>query len=361
MIARATHGDYNWHIMTVRRYSLSLLLLALAVAAQTPTGRRPPLRRQPEDTNLSSARFILFDLPGATQTYPTAINSSGTVTGFYADAAGGHGFLRAPDGTLTVFDAPASQNIYPSSINSAGAVAGNYSSASQHGFLRTPDGAFVSFDVPGTFPSSSGNPIVINDAGVIAGPYFDGAHMHGFLRTADGTVTTLDAPNSTYTYATGINNNGAVTGIYADASFNSHGFVRGNDGTWVAFAVPGGNFGFFPPPLSIDDAGIVVGSYFQSVTHGFLRHLDGTFLTFDVAGAAGTQPAGINSTAAVGGSYQDSTYAYHGFLRMPSGVVYKLSVPGASATFGVGINDSGLVVGSYQDANFASHGFLLGP
>jgi len=332
----------------------------MPVAAQRLPSTHTPLKPPLESLTANSVRVILFDGPGATQTYPTSINNSGTVTGFYADAHGGHGFLRELDGSFVTFDAPSSQNIYPSSINTAGEVAGNYSTTTtQYGFLRTADGTWITFDVPGTFPSSSGNPIGINNSGVIAGPYFDG-EMHGFLRNADGSLITIDAPDSTYTYPTGINNGGLITGIYADVTYNSHGFVRGSGGQWVSFNVPGDNFGFFPPTLSINNEGVVVGSYLEgSTTEGFLWQPGSPLTTFQVAGAAITMPSGIDSSGAVVGSYQDSTSTYHGFVRSAAGVVSTFSIPGAIETYGVGMNDSGVIVGSYQDKSYASHGFLL--
>ena len=230
----------------VRRNLLSLLACVSVVTAQPLTSSLAPARLRLNGLRASSGRFVLFDAPDATQTYPSGINNSGTVTGFYADANGGHGFLRGMDGLFVTFDAPGSQGIYPSSINSGGAVAGNYSDTRQHGFLRTADGSWIPFEVPGTFPSSSENPVCINDSGTIAGPYFDGKNTHGFLRTVDGSLITIDAPGSTYTYASGINAGGMVTGIYDDANFNAHGFIRRMDGTWISFDVPGNNFGFFP-------------------------------------------------------------------------------------------------------------------
>lgn len=343
----------------VRRTLLSSLACFVAAVAQPLPSSHAQLRPRLGGDRDRPVQLILFDGPAATQTYPTSINNSGTVTGFYADANGGHGFLRGMDGSFVTFDAPGSQNIYPSSINAAGAVAGNYSDTSQHGFLRTPGGDWITFDVPGTFPSSSGNPIGINDSGIIAGPYFDGSVMHGFLRTAVGSLSTIDAPASTYTYATGINKDGTVTGIYADVNYNSHGFVRGIGGEWRSFDVPGNNFGFFPPALSINNSDIVVGSYFQGNTEGFLWQLGSSLTTFDVAGATGTQPSGVNSNGTVVGSYQDASFTYHGFARTPAGVVYTFSIPGAIATFAVGINDSGVIAGSYQGASYESHGFLL--
>jgi hypothetical protein len=340
------------------RHLMTLLVGLTVVRAQTLPGS-PDFRSKGDAER--SVQLILFDAPGASQTYPSSINNNGTVTGFYVDANGGHGFLREPDGNFVTFDAPGSQSIYPSSINSAGAVAGNFTDTSQHGFLRTADGKWITFEVPGTFPSSSQNPICINDSGIIAGPYTNDTQFYGFIRAVDGSLITISYPESTYTFATGINGDSTVTGIYNDASFNSHGFLRGMDGTWVSFDVPGDNFGFFPPVLSINNSSVVVGSYVQGSTQGFLRRLGGSVLTIDVAGATTTQPSSINSRGAIAGSYQDSSLTYHGFLRTPSGDVYTFSVPNATETYALGINDTGTTVGSYQDASDATHGFLLIP
>ncbi|MGA2593649.1 MAG: hypothetical protein ABSH32_27360 [Bryobacteraceae bacterium] len=342
----------------VRRILLSSLACVLTITAQPPKKLYTSVQVQLEGVTVSSASIVFFDGPGATQTYPAAINNSGTITGYYADANGGHGFLRGIGGGFVTFNAPGSENIFPSSINTSGAVAGNYSDTSQHGFLRTPKGGWVSFDVPGTFPSSSENPIIVNDSGTVAGPYFDGTKFHGFLWAGGGTDT-IDFPESTETYATGINNMGNVAGTYADASFNQHGFVLRNDGTWFSFDVPGGNFGFFTPTLSINNNDLVVGSYFQGSTLGFLWPQGGSLITFSVPGAAGTQPSGTNSKGVVAGSYQDASFTYHGFVRTPSGGIYTFSIPDAIGTFVVGINDKGMIAGYYTDTSNESHGFLL--
>jgi hypothetical protein len=98
------------------------------------------------------ATIITFDAPGAGSTaagqgtYSYGINTPGAVTGWYID--GGwvwHGFLRAPDGSITTFDAPgAGTSAYlgtvPYSINTEGAITGFYidSGIAVHGFLRKP-------------------------------------------------------------------------------------------------------------------------------------------------------------------------------------------------------------------------------
>jgi hypothetical protein len=185
--------------------------------------------------------FTTFDPPGSTGTtvgsdsLPFAgppINPAGVITGDYFDASGvDHGFLRAPDGTITTFDAPGAVNgtSLLCCITPAGAVAGISFDANfvGHGFLRAPDGTFTSFDPPGAAPPFGTNPNGNNPAGAISGWYFDMSGVfHGFLRAPDGTFTTIDPPGSLATFASVINPKGVITGNYIDASGATHGFLR---------------------------------------------------------------------------------------------------------------------------------------
>jgi len=52
------------------------------------------------------------------------------------------------------------------------------------------------------------------------------------------TITTFDVPNSTATLPESINPGGQIAGVYLDASFRVHGFLRKNDGTFITFDVP---------------------------------------------------------------------------------------------------------------------------
>jgi hypothetical protein len=194
-----------------------------------------------------------FDAPGAgtganqgtKDACVSNIDSGGAITGSYIDGRNvRHDYVRAPDGTITTFDAPGAstgadqdtQSDYNLSINSAGAIAGMYADASNvyHGFLRAPDGTITTFDAPGagTGAGQGTMPQNINAAGTIAGWYTDKNNMHhGFLRTPDGTITTLDAPHAGKgadqgTTALGINPAGSIAGWYSDKSKVSHGFLR---------------------------------------------------------------------------------------------------------------------------------------
>src|SRR5262249_39538762 len=111
------------------------------------------------------------------------INPAGVVVGGWTDpnCADFHGFLRAPDGTFTSFDVPGAQDTAPSAINPAGTVVGDYFDASGiHGFLRASNGAFTKFDIPSA-PFGL-DPTAINPAAAVTGFYSDANGVaHGFL------------------------------------------------------------------------------------------------------------------------------------------------------------------------------------
>ena len=128
-------------------------------------------------------------------------------------------------GQIITFDAPGAgtgpfQGTFAFGINPAGAIAGYYvdSGYVSHGFLRARDGTMTTFDAPGAGTGSfQGTSLVepgtINPAGAITGVYVDASFgQHGFLRAPDGIITTFDPPGSTGTFAIGLNPAEAITG-----------------------------------------------------------------------------------------------------------------------------------------------------
>src|SRR4029434_5733484 len=103
-----------------------------------------------------------FNVPGAGTgpaqgTFAGNIIPGHVIAGRYADASDvAHGFVRAPDGTFTTFDAPNAgtdpgQGTFVFTgfcLNPAGAIRGTSVAASDvyHGFLRAPDGTITTFD-----------------------------------------------------------------------------------------------------------------------------------------------------------------------------------------------------------------------
>jgi hypothetical protein len=283
-------------------------------------------------------------------TLPQSINPAGAVTGYYTDSNGlSHGFMRAPDGTISTFDAPGagtpmgfcvppflicSSGTQAASINPAGVIAGQYVDASAvfHGFVRAPDGTITTFDAPGAGAGPGQGTYVtftdgINPEGAIAGGVIDANGMlHATVRAPDGTFTTFDPPGSVFTQNSGINPVGTVTSFYADASFALHGYIRASDGTFTFFDVAGGGTGPFQGtlPFNINTPGDITGIYIDAngVNHGFLRLKRGLITKFDVSAAGsgsgqGTIAVCNNPADVISGFYLDAKGVAHGFMRLP--------------------------------------------
>ena len=203
----------------------------------------------------------------------------------------------------------------------------------------------------------------------------------------DGTITTFEVPGSSMEAGqgtlpasfSGLNNLGAITGLWYDENNNFHGFLRSPDGTFADFEAPGADtmdefYGTFPG--SLNDFGAITGYYLDAsgVYHGFLRSPDGNFTTpLDAPGADlipgdfnGTFPSNINLFGAIIGDYLDAGEVYHGFLRSSFGTFTTYDVNGAGTgafegTVPVANNLFGAIAGYYVDSNNVAHGFLAIP
>jgi hypothetical protein len=171
------------------------------------------------------------------------INEAGVVTGtsFFTNlgiGARGGGFVTTPDGPGTSFR-PGFDLTLPFGINRSGVIAGIWSDpAGTHGFLRAPDGTITSYNYPGDITSYYGTVVHmpfccrsasgvyggINAGGSVAATYYESGKAHGFVRTPDGTITTFDLGSGS-TYAVAINDFGIILGSYVDSS-GSVGYLR---------------------------------------------------------------------------------------------------------------------------------------
>ena len=294
--------------------------------------------------------FTTFDPPNSIFTQAAAINPEGAITGTYCDANFCYGFLRDRNGTFNTFNVPdAVFGFYPEGINPEGAIAGTYYDANfvGHGFFRASNRTLTTFDVPG---AGSTTAVGITPDGVITGSYTDANNgSHGFLRTRDGSFTTFDPPGEIATSAPfsfgpdlSMNPEGVITGTYKEPiSGNPFGgnyrvFVRASDGTFTTF-----DAATYPPcciwsfPSGINPAGTITGSFNDGHTrnHGFLRAPDGTVTTFDVPGAGtgfnqGTVPLGIDPAGVIMGFYWDANGVSHGFsLAAPALMLSAVATP----------------------------------
>src|SRR5450755_827227 len=311
-------------------------------------------------------RFVTIDAPGAGQASgqgtgcfaytdcSVVINNWGTITGYYLDA----------------------NNVF-------------------HGFVRSPEGKFTSFEAPGADLTpgdfNGTNPNAINDAGAIAGVYYDvNTVAHGFLRSPDGRMTSFDPPGSTGTIPIAMNLESAIVGYYFDEKNVFGGFLRRPDGTFATWKDPhacntpnsptspfcGGTGAF-----NINLFGLIAGSYMDNsgnyVGHGLLRLPGGRLKGYEVPGAGngsyqGTNcpgcSVGLNIFGTTAGYYLDSNYLEHIYLQSFAGQVTTFNTPGDPSLGAncfsdcpLGLNDWGAITGVYFDANGVSHGFLRTP
>jgi hypothetical protein len=344
-----------------------------------------------------------FDVPGAGTasgqgTFSIGINLLGVISGYYIDGGNvSHGFLRSRDGKLTTFDDPHATNLAGGGtnvvgMNLEGAVVGAYITATYHGFVRSPEGKFTTVDWPGACAMSisegcHGSGVWdINTFGTMVGPYEDTSGnfvAHTGIRTPDGKVTTFAVPGSSMEAGqgtlpasfSGLNQWGAITGLYYDANNGFHGYLRSPWGTFIKFEAPGADItipynGTFP--ASLNDAGMITGDYLDvnEVYHGFIRGPEGKFETFEIPGADttpgsynGTAPNNINELGVITGYYTDAANVAHGFVRFADGAVVTFDAPGAGTgafqgTVSLSNNLEGAATGYFVDGAGVSHGFV---
>jgi hypothetical protein len=307
------------------------------------------------------ASYVLFDVPKAVSTKVVGINNSGEVTGYFQDSPSGaaRGFVRGPNGKITVFDASGgASETMPAAINDPGDVAGFFfDAAGIHSFLRNAHGKITVFDVPQL--SSATPPIgfamTLDNRGDIAGfiiPCPGCDTWVGFVRDQQGDITTF-APIVHGSVPTGINERGDITGVTSPFYSSQEGFVRDRDGTMTVFDAGGTGPGPKAHPVGINNRGNIAGYYYDSqsgTTRGFERDSKGTISVFDAgASALGTQPAGINDSGEIVGDFSDVTGG-HNFLRDSKGNITVFDVPNTSGVHAVSVNNRGDIAGYFLDA-----------
>jgi hypothetical protein len=313
-----------------------------------------------------------FDASSNGNTQPSSINNNGEIAGILVQSGPVYerGFVRAPNGQITLFDASRAVETSVQHINARGVIAGFYVPGENHneqnGFVRDESGNITPFGVPGYYSTL---PLGINGKGEIVGTTVKSPGALGgaaFFRAEDGQITAFSVPgttDSTQKVATNINDEDTITGyIYNGRDQTAHGFVRAADGTVTGFD-PDSTSPVYTTPFGINNLGQISGSYLVMtsqgfISHGFVRDVNGAITTIDPTGSTSTTVAAINNLGFTVGSYTDANDRYHAFVRNPSGGITSFSAPNATDTVASVINDVGEIAGDYWDANSREHGFL---
>jgi hypothetical protein len=297
--------------------------------------------------------YVFFDLPNTYYTYPLSINSNGAVAGFATFGGTRLAFIRDPAGTISTFSAGPGFTV-PTSINDSGAITGT---VGKHGFVRAPDGTITTFD-----PALSVNtlPQHINAAGSITGYYFNtSGGGSGFVRSPNGVTIPILAPTTVGIFPRRINENGDVVGYSTHPTNGTRGFVFDLTGN-IFTDLFGAATAVATEATDINDNHMIIGWYQQQQGMqfiGFVQDPAGNITSFSPD--QHTKPLSINSEGWITGS-TGGTLLGHGFVRSPSGTITVFDAPGCLATHGMSINDQGVIAG-WCDVGYRGRAFLRYP
>lgn len=261
--------------------------------------------------SVTAQTFI--DYPGATSTVPQAVNSQGTVVGWYSSSNGTHGFQWSGGNNYQTIDYPGAGATRIYGVSTNGDIVGSYSDASGlKGFIRR-GGTFTSV----SFGSIETQLTGLNSQGKAVGFFKDNfGDSHGFVLDGVDMTELPQAPGARQvsTVPSGINDNGAIAGTFG-VQFgppNNSGFVLGPGG-FTVINVPGAFYTFV---TGINNAGHLVGYSspdFASQPAFVLKH--GVFSPVPIQDATLVVPTGINSTGIVVGYYNTpADENLHGFV-----------------------------------------------
>jgi len=300
----------------------------------------------------------IIDAPDAFQgvggrTTVLAANSSGTTVGNYLGSDGNlHAFSRSATGQYSLlpglsyyyfgqngFPTQASTSVlFPTAINDSGIVAGYFydPNVGVHSFIVPNQGPYdgqpLNTGGPGS-GSASGHGFgswiqYVSPTGDTVGFYRnDQSGLHGFIHHyLDGTVTVVDAPGYSGTDTAGtivnwIGSDGTVVGSVFTSQV-LHSFVRTPDGKYTIFDPPSAGL-MWSAAYSANAAGVIAGNFTdaESIRHGYLRNSDGTFTIIDdpngsqIPNLAGTDITGFNDAGTIVGIYQDAEGIGHAYIR----------------------------------------------
>ena len=126
----------------------------------------------------TAGSFSAPNLPGAQQTGFQAINDAGLAVGIAVDAKGTHGIVYLESAGLFVppFDFPGASVTYPQAINADGQIGGQYTLPAGNGLpFVSLAGSLVSVNIPGAKEASI---LGLNGRGQICGNFIDAQKVH---------------------------------------------------------------------------------------------------------------------------------------------------------------------------------------
>jgi len=250
--------------------------------------------------------------------------------------------------TVTTVDVPGATDTALDGINDAGQIVGYATgpSGAEYGFLDT-NGSFARVNDGTLWTQLNG----INSAGKAVGWNELNSGWDNGVIDVGGTFTSLAVPGALSVTGYGINDAGQIVGTFYNGSA-TRGFLETN-GTFATISVPGSTY---TVANGISDSGVISGWYISgSAYHAFID-TNGTYTTIDPPGATEAVARAINSLGQV-----LVTSSAGLFIEADGGyTAISPNVPGATQVYN-GINDAGVIVGFYQTSNGTMNGFVATP
>jgi uncharacterized membrane protein len=255
-----------------------------------------------------------IDFPGASGTFPTALNNGGVVAGYYVDgispfekgfrwdATFGHTTINYPGATFT----------RPEGINDAGQIVGTTQVQTTPTILATFgflfSGSFTPFAILGAGPFGAAG---INNAGTIVGSYIFGPESFGYSLSG-GVYSLVNAPGVLYSDPTDINDAGQIVG---NTYLPERGFLL-QGGVYSQLLPPGY---FFSRVLGVNNLGQFVGTarLSEAVPEEPLFFDGVSFVPFSLPGLSFIELRDINDKGQLVGVAFDGTNT-RAFLATPT-------------------------------------------
>jgi hypothetical protein len=237
----------------------------------------------------------LFNVPGASSTTATGVNSSNRVCGYYFSSSG---FIRGffYDGTtFSYYDVAGADDTWVIGTNDAGDFCGYYDDfGCCFGLPILPVIGNISYPING----DSRLPTIISTP----------ANFTGFA-VIGGTFTTYSSPDAEAVFPAAINSLGQVGGYYLAASDEDH-------HSFFDYVYPFEPHGSTSSSINgINDRGIKVGTYTASdnSAHSFVLKSPRLDISYDYPDVDRTYLTGINNSRLISGYYSDGG-VYNSFI-----------------------------------------------
>jgi uncharacterized membrane protein len=199
---------------------------------------------------------------------------------------------------------------------------------------------YTTLNIPGALNSAANG---INDQGAIVGVFNTSFTEARAFLLFKGKFTPFNFPGAVNTTASDINNHSQIVGAYLGPFTGEHGFVVHN-GVFHSIDAPQAPGDNFTEAFGINNFGVIVGN--AGAFDGF-RLSSGHFTTVRFPGSSRTSASSINDFGVIVGTYRDDTDVSHGF-KLKNGHYTAINFPGADQTFVDHINNEGDIVGFYQ-------------